>query len=139
MTPIWLILTSPYGYQRSAARVAELIGTSGGTARVIFAIDVSALGDSVDTLRIQGWLGPGPLRTLQGSLLDGYRSLAPILLNTVREWFESRGLTVQTEMREQELGSLVDDALAAGAIVLLASSFQHRLPRIERVELVEEA
>lgn len=88
MTKVWLVLMSPYAYDRAMKQAEKVAKRKETPLRVVFFIEKNAMSDMVEDLSEMGWLGPGSLRTLQTSMSQGYRALADDVLERVERKVE---------------------------------------------------
>ena len=141
MDNIWLILTNPYSYDRPLERFFEQAQSETAVLNVAFAIDPAAMGEMVDDLGNTGWLSSASLRSLQASLLEGYRALASDVLEEVGDRASEAGLTLETKVVEQSIASYIRSLIDLGATRIivggsksLALSLGELLQKIEWIE-----
>lgn len=125
MALVTLVLTNPYAYEKALSRALELAvslsesqasmaQTSVGVSlSVVFLIDTEALDELVHDLGEQGWLGLSSQRSLQSSMLDGYRGLAEDILQEALRDGSQAGLSVETAIKEVPASIYVDELLKA--------------------------
>lgn len=133
MALVTLVLTNPYAYEKALSRALELAisvsesQASMGQTRadvslsVVFLIDPEALDELVHDLGEQGWLGLSSQRSLQSSMLDGYRGLAEDILQEALRDGSQAGLSVETAIKEVPPSIYVDELLNAGSEKLIVS------------------
>ena len=101
---VCLVITEPYGYERLIQRAAE--DAPSKEWLIIYFLRPSRLRDTVKELGDQGWLGPGSLRRLQDSLMEGYRALVDEVLQTAARHAQKAGARARTAVVEGELEAL---------------------------------
>jgi hypothetical protein len=121
MTEIWLVLTSPYAYERALQRANAVAGRKKATLHAVFLIERDAASEMVRELSAMGWLGPGSLRSLQTSLSQGYRSLADDVLKRVQRKVESATVICEGVVEEPSLANYLEKLLQQGVTRLIIS------------------
>lgn len=141
MDSIWLILTNPYSYDRPLEYFFDQAQLKTAVLKVVFAIDPTAMGEMVDDLGDTGWLSTASLRSLQASLLEGYRALASDVLEEVGDRSRELGLTLETQVVEQSVASYIRSLINLGATQIivggsksLAVNLGELLQKIEWIE-----
>ncbi|MGD2183364.1 hypothetical protein [Lusitaniella coriacea] len=119
MTTVWLVLMSPYAYDRAMKKAEKVAKRQETPLRVVFFIEQNAVSGMVEDLSEMGWLGPGSLRTLQNSMSQGYRALADDVLERVRRKVEQVEVILEGVV---EKPSLVD--------------YLNRLSKTENVKII---
>lgn len=133
MALVTLVLTNPYAYEKALSHALELavslsesqasmgLRIAGVALNVVFLIDPEALDELVHDLGEQGWLGLSSQRSLQSSMLDGYRGLAEDILQEALRDGSQAGLSVETAIKEVPPSIYVDELLNAGSEKLIVS------------------
>lgn len=101
---VCLVITEPYGYERLIRRAAEDVSSKEWL--IVYFLRPSRLQDTVRELGDQGWLGPGSLRPLLDSLMEGYRALADEVLQAAAHYAQEANARVRTTVVEGELEAL---------------------------------
>jgi len=80
-----------------------------------------------------GWLGPGSLRLLENSLMEGYQMLAGDVLEDVAQELSTTDLTYEVTLKEASLQQFVQGLLAQKIETVLISSSHPLLPGLEHL------
>ncbi|MDY6781071.1 MAG: hypothetical protein SW833_00685 [Cyanobacteriota bacterium] len=121
MTDIWLVLTSPYAYERALRRANNVAKRRNAKLHTVFFIERDAASEMVRELSTTGWLGPGSLRNLQTSISEGYRSLADDVLERVQRKAKSVAVVCEGVLEEPSLAVYLDRLLQQGVTRLIIS------------------
>ncbi|MDY7012320.1 MAG: hypothetical protein SVX43_01760 [Cyanobacteriota bacterium] len=119
MTDIWLVLTSPYAYDRAMQRANGVAKRRNALLHVVFFIEREATSEMVRELSDTGWLGPGPLENLQTSLSKGYRSLADDVLERVQRKVRAATVICEGVVEEPSLVDYLERLLQQGVTRLI--------------------
>ncbi len=122
---VWLAIANPYAYDRAMQRAIQEAQRSHCALHVVFFISRNSMGDMMRQLGETGWLlGSASLRSLQGSMVEGYRSLADDVLNRVKRKASSQvELIIEGVEEKPSLEEYVHRLLSSGAIkVIVAGS-----------------
>lgn len=142
MTQVWLVLTSPYAYDRAMQRAGAIARLANVPLHAVFFIEKNAVGTMVKELSDTGWLGPGSLRRLQSSMSEGYRALAGDVLKRVQRKLESVDVISEGIVEEPSLADYLERLLQQGAIQAIVSGAKpvelEDKNLSERVEWIEE-
>ncbi|MBO0348528.1 hypothetical protein J0895_05290 [Phormidium pseudopriestleyi FRX01] len=134
MAEILLVLTNPYGYEKALHLAFEEAKQTDCLFRVTFIIDPEALDDLMRDLGENGWLGIGSRRTLQISMMEGYRALASDILEEVSRRALSIGITVKTELNEAGIRSYLSGLPSPGPEKIFVSGSHALGPLIETLD-----
>lgn len=134
MKEILLVLTNPYGYEKALHLAFEEAQQLDGLLRVTFAIDPEAIDDLMRDLGENGWLGIGSRRTLQISMMEGYRALATDILEEVTRRAVSMGMTVKTEVNEEGIRSYLNGLATPGPEKIFISGSHALGPLIQTLD-----
>ncbi|NER35471.1 MAG: hypothetical protein F6J93_15955 [Oscillatoria sp. SIO1A7] len=112
MTGVLLVLTNPYAYHKALDWAIEQTKETDTALKVVFAIDSDAVAAMVRELGEKGWLGQGPRRSLEASMLEGYRALAADILEEVLSLCTAAGVQVEeTDVKEAPLMAYLEALL----------------------------
>lgn len=141
MTNVWLVLTNPYAYEKALERaIAEAEHLRTGL-KVVFLISPDAVSEMVRELADRGWLGAESLRTLQTSMLEGYRALAGDVIEEVRRKAQveltSTGVVEEPSL-ERYIRSLLDQQESKLIISGSKLPIAEMESLLESVEWIEE-
>lgn len=130
---VWLLLTNPYAYQRSLQKAIAVAEAAATKLRVVFVLDPEAMNLMMQELAESGWLGPGSLRLLENSLMEGYQMLAGDVLEDVAQELSTTDLTYEVTLKEASLQQFVQGLLAQKIETVLISSSHPLLPGLEHL------
>lgn len=134
MAPLLLILTNPYAYKTALNQALTQAQSPNSPLKVVFAIDPDSLDDLMRDLGESGWLGIGSRRSLQASMLEGYRVLARDILDEVNRRSAEVGTKVETEVKEAPLQSYIRSVRKQGFDNIIVSGSQSLTPFIEKMD-----
>ncbi len=134
MAEILLVLTNPYGYEKALHLAFEEAIQADCLLSVTFAIDPEAIDDLMRDLGDNGWLGIGSRRTLQISMMEGYRALATDILEEVSHRAVSMGMSVKTEVNEQGIRSYLSGLATPGPEKIFISGSHALGPLIQTLD-----
>lgn len=134
MAEILLILTNPYGYEQALHLAFEEAKQADCLFRVTFIIDPEALDDLMRDLGENGWLGIGSRRSLQISMMEGYRALATDILEQVTLRAVSMGIAVKTEVNEEGIRSYLSGLATPGPEKIFVSGSHALGPLIQTLD-----
>ncbi|MCT7981424.1 hypothetical protein [Laspinema olomoucense] len=134
MAEILLVLTNPYGYEKALHLAFEEAEQTHSLLSVTFAIDPEALDDLMRDLGENGWLGIGSRRTLQISMMEGYRALAADILEEVSRLGASRGMAVKTAVNEEGIRSYLSGLSTPGPEKIFVTGSHALGPLIQTLE-----
>lgn len=130
MAGVLLVLTNPYAYHKALNWAIEQARESNAGLKAVFAIDSDAVAAMVRELGEKGWLGQGPRRSLQASMLEGYRALAADILEDVLSLCAAAGVSVETEVKEAPLIHYLETLLKQETRTVCVSGSQSIAPAI---------
>ncbi|MGF1486038.1 MAG: hypothetical protein ACFBSE_02880 [Prochloraceae cyanobacterium] len=120
---VWLAIANPYGYDRAMNQAILLAEQEQASLHVVFFICRDSMGNIMHDLGEMGWLGAGSFRTLQNSMLEGYRSLADDVIARVKRKAKSVNPIVEGVVEKPSLESYVSEILDRHAdLVIIAGS-----------------
>ncbi|MCT7983940.1 hypothetical protein NG796_11590 [Laspinema sp. A4] len=134
MAEILLVLTNPYGYEKGLNLAFEEAEQTQSLLTVTFAIDPEAIDDLMRDLGENGWLGIGSRRTLQISMMEGYRALADDILEEVSHRAVARGMAVKTEVNEQGIRSYLSGLSTPGPEKIFVTGSHALTPLIQTLD-----
>ncbi|WP_254566228.1 hypothetical protein [Oscillatoria sp. HE19RPO] len=134
MAEILLVLTNPYGYEKALNLAFEEAKQADSLFRVTFIIDPEALDDLMRDLGENGWLGIGSRRSLQNSMMEGYRALATDILEQVTLRAVSMGIAVKTEVNEEGIRSYLSGLATPGPEKIFVSGSHALGPLIQTLD-----
>ena len=134
MAEILLVLTNPYGYEKALHLAFEEAKQANCLLTVTFAIDPEAIDDLMRDLGENGWLGIGSRRTLQISMMEGYRALAADILEEVIRRAVSMGMAVKTEVNEEGIRSYLSGLATPGPEKIFISGSHALGPLIQTLD-----
>ncbi|AFY81049.1 hypothetical protein [Oscillatoria acuminata] len=134
MAEILLVLTNPYGYEKALHLAFEEAKQADSLFRVTFIIDPEALDDLMRDLGENGWLGIGSRRSLQISMMEGYRALATDILEEVTRRAVSLGIAVKTEVNEEGIRSYLSGLGTPGPEKIFVSGSHALGPLIQTLD-----
>lgn len=134
MAEILLVLTNPYGYEKALNLAFEEAKQADSLFRVTFIIDPEALDDLMRDLGENGWLGIGSRRSLQISMMEGYRALATDILEEVTRRAISMGIAVKTEVNEEGIRSYLSGLATPGPEKIFVSGSHALGPLIQTLD-----
>lgn len=134
MKEILLILTNPYGYEKALQLAFEEAEQTHSFLSVTFAIDPEAIDELMRDLGENGWLGIGSRRTLQISMMEGYRALATDILEEVTRRAVSLGMAVKTEVNEEGIRNYLSGLATPGPEKIFVSGSSALGPLIQTLD-----
>lgn len=134
MAEILLVLTNPYGYEKALHLAFEEAKQAQSLFRVTFIIDPEAIDELMRDLGENGWLGIGSRRTLQISMMEGYRALATDILEEVSRRAVSMGMAVKTEVNEEGIRSYLSELATPGPDKIFVSGSHALAPLIQTLD-----
>ncbi len=134
MAEILLVLTNPYGYEKALNLAFEEAKQTHSLLSVTFIIDPEALDDLMRDLGEHGWLGIGSRRTLQISMMEGYRALAADILEEVSRRALSMEMVVKTEVKEEGMRSYLSGFSTPGPEKIFVTGSQALAPLIQTLD-----
>jgi hypothetical protein len=134
MPEILLVLTNPYGYETALNLAFEQAKAPDTLLRVTFAIDPEAIDDLMRDLGEHGWLGIGSRRSLQISMLEGYRALATDILEDLSRRAVTLGISVKTEVNEQGIRNYLSGLSTPGPQTIFVSGSHALTPLIQTLD-----
>lgn len=120
---VCLVLANPYDYVPVAEKAISAARAAESGLLVVFYISPTRLRRTVEELGEKGWLGPGSLRQLGDSMLEGYRALAEDVLKAVAERAEAVGVGTQVRTYEGSRLGLLGLLEAEGCSKVLADAY----------------
>ncbi|MBK4731759.1 hypothetical protein JJD41_18075 [Oxynema sp. CENA135] len=128
-----LILTNPYSYETALNRALASAREGRLQLKVVFAIDPNAVDELMRDLGENGWLGIGSRRSLQASMLEGYRALAADILQEVEQLCVDRAIAVNTEVKEAPLSVYLQSLVQQGSDCIWVSASKDLSPLVEKI------
>ncbi len=138
MAEILLVLTNPYGYEKALNLAFDQAEPGHTPLTVTFAIDPEAIDDLMRDLGENGWLGIGSRRSLQISMLEGYRALATDILEEVSRRAAAIAIPVKTEVNEDGIRNYLRGLSSPGPQKILVSGSHALAPLIQTLECAVE-
>ncbi|MGK7874718.1 MAG: hypothetical protein AB4426_15865 [Xenococcaceae cyanobacterium] len=139
---VWLVIANPYAYDRAMGRAILEAQQCQTGLQVVFFISVDSVGEMMHELGEIGWLGSASLRTLQTSMLEGYRALADDVLKRVQRKAAQVELIVEGVVEKPSLEQYIHRILAQGAMKVIIAGSKSLIPKLEMlpetVEYIEE-
>ncbi len=139
---IWLLITNPYAYDRGMFQAISEAKKSQTSLVVVFFISKNTMGEMMHELGEMGWLGASSFRTLQTSMLQGYRALATDVIKRVKRKAKGVELIIEGVVEEPSIQAYIKRILKQEAIKIIIAgsrSFTPNLDRLpDRVEYVED-
>jgi hypothetical protein len=133
MASLVLILTNPYSYETALNRALAAAREGQIQLKVVFAIDPNAVDELMRDLGENGWLGIGSRRSLQASMLEGYRALAADILQEVEQLCGDREIVVETEVKEAPLSVYLQSLVQQGSERIWVSASKDLSPLVEKI------
>ncbi|MCT7959301.1 hypothetical protein NG791_01165 [Laspinema sp. D1] len=134
MKEILLVLTNPYGYEKAIHLAFEEAKQADCFLSVTFAIDPEAIDDLMRDLGENGWLGIGSRRTLQISMMEGYRALATDILEEVSRRAVSMEIAAKTALNEDGIRSYLNGLGTPGPEKIFVSGSHALAPLIQTLD-----
>ena len=133
MAGVLLVLTNPYAYHKAVSWAIEQARETNTGLMAVFAIDPDAIAAMVRELGEKGWLGQGPRRDLEASMLEGYRALAADILEDVLSLCAAAGVSVETEVKEAPLMAYLETLLKQETRIVCVSSSESVAPTMSEI------
>lgn len=136
MTSVWLVLTNPYAYKEALSIAVKAAQQAETELRVVFFIEDNGVASMVDELSERGWFGPGSLKNLQTTMLEGYRSLAGDVLKRVRRKAAPFEPVLEGIVEQASLEDYIETLVQQPIHKLIISSAN--LPNVELVSSLDK-
>ena len=129
---VWLAIANPYGYDLAMDKAISEAKKGETSLHVVFFICRDSMGNIMHDLGEMGWLGAGSFRSLQNSMLEGYRCLADDVIARVKRKAKSVDLVVEGVVEKPSLKQYVDEILdrKAEKIIIAGSRSLNLKPEI---------
>jgi hypothetical protein len=128
-----LILTNPYAYETAVDKALAQAQQTHSPLKVVFAIDPEDLDTLMRDLGESGWLGIGSRRSLQESMLGGYRALAADILESVESQCAEAGIPVETQVEEVRLQPYLQSWIDRGVEKIMVNGSHSLTPIMEKM------
>ncbi len=128
---VWLVILNPYAYD-NAMRQAEAIAKEAQVPlNVVFFISETAVCKMMHELGETGWLSAASIRSLQQSMLEGYRGLAEDVINRVKRKLSSIELHIESVMEQPTVEPYLHRLVAEGADQIVVAGSASLMPKLD--------
>lgn len=127
---IYLIILNPYAYDDAMYQAQAIATEADATLNVVFFISEKAVCRMMNNLGENGWLSTSAIRSLQNSMLEGYRGLADDVLERVQRKLKDTELNILPVNEQPTVEPYLHRLVAEGAEkIIVAGSNDVQLKR----------
>ena len=130
MKKIYLVILNPYAYDDAMYQAQAIATKADAPLNVVFFISEKAVCSMMNNLGENGWLSTSAIRSLQNSMLEGYRGLADDVLQRVERKLEDTKVNILPVKERPTVEPYLHRLVAEGAEqVIVAGSKDVQLKR----------
>ena len=130
MKKIYLVILNPYAYDKAMYRAQAIAKRKNSPLNVVFFISERAVCTITHDLGENGWLSAASIRSLQNSMIEGYRGLAEDVLERVQRKLSDIELNILPVQEQTTVEPYLHRLVAEGAKkIVVASSINDQLKR----------
>ncbi len=124
MKKIYLVILNPYAYDDAMYKAEAIAKRTNSPLNIVFFISEQSVCTMMNDLGENGWLSAASIRSLQNSMLEGYRGLAEDVLERVQRKLSNLELNVLPVYEQPTVEPYLHRLVAEGAkkIVVAGSS-----------------